>query len=44
MPYCITYSAKILTSAIAPFLFNLVGVICEFVMVPSEYILLSPQE
>ena len=44
MPYCITCSTKILTLAIAPFLFISVGVICEFAMVPHVYILLSPQE
>ena len=42
MPYCITCSTKILTLATAPFLFILVGVLCEFAMVPSGYILLSP--
>ena len=44
MPYCITCSTKILTWAIALFLFILVGVVCEFAMVPGVYILLSPQE
>ena len=44
MPYSITCSNKILTLAIAPFLFIFVGVICEFAMVPGVYILLSPQE
>ena len=44
MPYIMTCSSKILTLAIAPFLFILAGVLCEFDMVPGEYILLSPQE
>ena len=44
MPYSITYSNKILTLAIAPFLFILAGVLCEFAMVPVVYILLSHQE
>ena len=44
MPYCIICFAKILTLAIAPFLFILVGVVCEFAIVPGVYILLSPQE
>ena len=44
MRYCITCSNKILTLAVAPFLFILVDVICEFVMVPSVYILSSVQE
>ena len=44
MPYPITCSTKILTLAIAPFLFILVGVICELDIVPGVYILLSPQE
>ena len=35
---------KILTLEIAPFLFILVGVVCEFAIVPGVYILLSPQE
>ena len=35
---------KIFTLAIAPCLFILVGVFCEFAMVPVVYILLSPQE
>ena len=39
-----TRSTKILTLAIAWFLFIFVGVICEFVMVPGVYILLSPHE
>ena len=33
-----------LTLAIAPFLFILVGILYEFAMVPGVYILLSPQE
>ena len=44
MPYSITCFNKILTLAIAPFLFILVGILCEFAMVPGAYILLSPQE
>ena len=44
MPYCITCSTKVLTLAIASFLFILVNVIYEFGMVLSVYILLSPQE
>ena len=44
MPYCITLSTKILTLAIAPFLFIFVGIICEFAMVPGVYILLFPKE
>ena len=44
MPVSITCSAKILTFAIATFLFILVGIPCEFVMVPGVYILLPPQE
>ena len=39
-----TCSSKILTLAIAPFLFILAGVLCEFAMVPVVYILLSHQE
>ena len=35
---------KILTLEIASFLFILVGVVCEFAIVPGVYILLSPQE
>ena len=42
MPYRITCSTKILTLARAPFLFILVGVLCEFAMASSGYILLSP--
>ena len=44
MSYSVTCSTKILTFAIAPFLFIFVGMICEFAMVPEVYILLSPQE
>ena len=44
MPYSITCSTKILTLATAPLLFILVGVHCEFAMVPGVYILLFPQE
>ena len=44
MPYCIICFTKILTLAIAPSLFILVGVVCEFAIVPGVYILLSPQE
>ena len=44
MRYCIICFTTILTLAIAPFLFILVGVICEFLIVPGVYILLSPQE
>ena len=44
MPDSITCSTKILTLAIAPFLFIFVGIICEFAMVPGVYILLSPAE
>ena len=44
MPYRIIYFTKILTLTIAPFLFVLVGVVCEFAIVPVAYILLSPQE
>ena len=40
----ITCSTKILTLAIIPFLLILVGLLCEFDMVPGAYILLSPQE
>ena len=42
--FYITCSTKILVLAIAPFLFILVGVLCEFAMVPGVYILLSPHE
>ena len=44
MPSSITCSTKILTLAIAPFLFILVGVLCEFAMMSGVYILLFPQE
>ena len=44
MSYRIICFTKILTLAIAPFLFILVGVVCEFAIVPGVYILLSPQE
>ena len=44
MPYRIICFTKILTLAIAPFLFILVGVVCEFAIVPGVYNLLSPQE
>ena len=44
MSYRITCFPIILTLAIAPFLFILVGVICEFALVPGVYILLPPQE
>ena len=37
-------SLKFLLLAIAPFLFILIGVLCEFAMVSGVYILLSPQE
>ena len=33
MPYSITCSTKILTLAIVPLLFNLVGILCEFAKV-----------
>ena len=44
MFFSITCSIEILTSAKGPFLFILVGVLCEFAMVPGVYILVSPQE
>ena len=47
MPFSITCSTKIHTLhtlAIVPFLFILVGVLCEFAMVPGVYILLSLQK
>ena len=44
MPYSITCSTKILTLAIAQFLFILVGVLCVFSVVPGVYILLSHLE
>ena len=44
MPYSITCSTKILTLAIAPFLFIFISIICEFTMVSGRYILLSSQK
>ena len=44
MPYRIICFTKILTLAIAPFLSTLVGIICEFAIVPGVYILFSLQE
>ena len=44
MPYSITCSTKILTLAIAPFLFVLLRVLCRFAIVSSVFILLSPRE
>ena len=44
MPYRINYFTKINALAIAPALFILIGVICEFAVVPGVYISLSPQE
>ena len=44
MAYRIICFTKILTLAIAPFLLILVGVICEFAIVPGVYIFLSTQE
>ena len=44
MSYTVTFSAKILTLGIAPFLFISVGIRCEFASVPDVYILLFPQE
>ena len=44
MPYSITCITKILTLAKVKILFISVDVLCEFAMVPGEYILLSPQE
>ena len=44
MPYNFICSTKILTLAMALFLFILVGAFCEFAMVLGEYILLSSQE
>ena len=44
MAYSITCSTKILFLAIAPILFILVCVLCEFMMVLDVYILLSPKE
>ena len=40
MPYRIICFTKILTLAVAPFLFILVGVVFEFAVVPDVYILL----
>ena len=44
MLYSIICSTKILTLAIAPFLFVLVGVLSEFAVVSGVWILLFPQE
>ena len=44
MRYSITCFTKILTLATAPFLFNLVGVLCEVSTGPDVYNLLSPQK
>ena len=44
MSYRIFCFTAILTLAIAPFLFILVGAICELAIVPGVYILLPPQE
>ena len=44
MLYSITCSTKILSLAIASFLFIFVSVLCEFAMVPGGYILLSPKK
>ena len=44
VPCSITCSTETLTLAITPILFILVGVLCEFAVVPAVYILLSPQE
>ena len=44
MPYRIICFTKIFILAIAPFLFILVVIICEFAIVLGVYILLSPQE
>ena len=44
MSCSITCPTKIPTLTIAPFLFNSVGILCEFAIVPNVYILLSPQE
>ena len=40
MSSSITYSTKILTLVIAPFLLILVDILCEIAMVPDVYILL----
>ena len=42
--YIITCSTNAFTLPIATFLFILVGVLCEFAMVPNVYILLFAQE
>ena len=44
IPYGITFPTKILTLAITPFLFILLGVLYEFAMVSGVNILLFPQE
>ena len=44
MSYSIIFSTKILTLAAVPFLLILVGVLCEFAMVPDMYIWLTPKE
>ena len=44
MPDSITCFTKILTLAMSPFLFALVGVLSEFAMVAGVCLLLSPQE
>ena len=44
MSSSIICSAKTLTLAIAPFLFTLVVILCEFAMMPGVKILLLPQE
>ena len=44
MSCSITCSNKILSLAIAPFLFILLGTLCEIALVPGVYILLPPQE
>ena len=41
MPYSISCSTKILTLVIPPFLFILVGVLCEFAILPGMYILFT---
>ena len=41
MSYSITCSTRILTLAIAPFLFISVGILCEFAMALDVYILLT---
>ena len=42
--FSITYSTKILTLVIAPVLCILVGILCEFPILPNMYILVPPQE